>query len=115
MDPDLDLVGKRLLSQSSGQPASGYVRGTLYLFSFADGVIRAQPCAAQTTSSTLGAPPTLYYLYRRIAPSAGWAAVGGWLSLAEAEAEMTSALVQFPASEFGAYEWDGQAMTWKFL
>jgi len=114
MQPDLDFIGKRLLAQNDGQPASAYYEGTLYLFSYQDGVIRAQPCAA--AGGALGAPSELlYYLYRSTVPLGGWAIVGGWLSVDDAQTEMTSVLKSAPLAQLGAYVWDGASMTWKFF
>jgi hypothetical protein len=116
MHPDLDLIGKRLLSQSGGQPASAFYNGTLYLFAFGDGVITARPCAAVAATSTLsGGTPVLFYLYKTMNPNAGWTRVGsGWMASQDAQQQMTEAIVAEPRMQFGGYEWDGQSMTWKF-
>ena len=114
MNPDIDFIGKHLLSKNNGQPASAYYEGTLYLFSYQDGVIRAQPCTA--TVGALAAPPELlYYLYRSTAPLGGWAIVGGWFAMDQAQDEMAAVLKSAPTAELGAYVWDGATMIWRFF
>jgi hypothetical protein len=118
MNPELHSVGTRLLAQSGGQPASAYVGDTLYLFSFADGVISARPCAAQSSAlSDAPAPPgALYFLYQTADPQRGWQQVGaGWMLVDDAKAQMVTILAAAPQTQIGAYVWDGSAMTWKFL
>ena len=114
MQPDLDFIGKQIVSKNGGQPASAYYNGDLYLFSYRDGVIRAQPCTSMT--STLGDAPgaaLLYYLYYKT--SAGWTPVGKWMALDESEQQMTSILSNSPVTQISAYVWDGKTMTWKFF
>ena len=113
MQPDLDFIGKHLVSQNGGRSASAYYDGTLYLFSFQDGILRAQPCTS--ISSTLGDAPAslLYYLYYKT--SAGWTPVGKWQSLNDSEQQMVAILTSIPTTQISAYVWDGQVMTWKFF
>jgi len=116
MTPDLDAVGKRMLSQSSGRPTSAYVGDVLFRFSYGDGVIVARPCAA--LSSTLGdgpAPALLYYLYRTANPAEGWVPIGGWMPIDQTEQQMTMVLSSSPGAQLGAYTWDGATMNWKFF
>jgi hypothetical protein len=116
MTPDLDAVGKRMLSQSSGAPVSAYVGDVLFRFSYGDGVIVARPCAAlSSTLSDAPAPALLYYLYRTANPAEGWVQVGGWMPIDQAEQQMTAVLSSAPLAQLGAYVWDGASMTWKFF
>jgi len=113
MQPDLDYIGKRLLSQSEGGSATAYYEGALYRFSRGDGVIRAQPCLSVGVGA---AAETLYFLYRRTDPQGGWAPVNGaWVPVADAEEQMTVALASQPTAQLGAYVWDGATMAWKFF
>lgn len=115
MSPPMQTVGEVQLRNSGGQPAA--VRcadGTVYLFAVEGGELTMRPCAA--AASTLGAASEpLYYLYRSTVPVGGWAIVGGWYSVDDAQDEMTSVLKSAPTAALGAYVWDGQAMHWQPL
>jgi hypothetical protein len=112
MQPDLDYIGKRLLSESAGSSATAYYEGALYRFSRGDGVIRAQPCVSVGVGA---AAEPLYFLYRN-APDVGWTSVSyGWTTLDETESRMAATLAAYPTEQFGAYVWDGATMAWKFF
>ena len=114
MQPDLDYIGKKLVSQNGGQPASAYYDGTLYLFSYQDGVIRAQPCTAMAGSLSDG-PALLYYLYKTVDGRTWTPVTGSWQSVDDAETQMATMLSASPLTQVGAYAWDGQSMAWKFF
>ena len=115
MNPDFDYIGKRLLSQNGGQPASAYYDGTLYLFSYRDGTIRAQPCTSVRRARRRAATGLLYYLYRSTIPVGDWAIVGGWYTVDDVQDEMLNVLKMTPTAQLGAYVWDGATMTWRFF
>jgi hypothetical protein len=46
MNPDIDFIGKRVLAASGGQPTVAQHHGRPHLFSYENGVIRAQPCVS---------------------------------------------------------------------
>jgi hypothetical protein len=114
VSPPMQTVGEVQLRNSGGRPAA--VRcadGTVYRFAVEGGELTMRPCTA--VSSTLGAVAAepLYFLYRSTVPAGGWAVVGGWFSVADAQDQMASVLKSAPLSLLGAYVWDGQAMRWQ--